>query len=169
MDELNYMVLYTDGAVGAMHIGDADDDEIFEKLIAVFKTELGDKFDNYETHTMSTYTADDVAMVINSADSDDALKEFASSLNGNGFEIFACWHEHGAVLHEAGFYGENHFLSGKGRKRIYGPVILRAQILQDGAVEVPVSSATVVAEMIVKAKGVSLDCIFTGQSSERKS
>lgn len=164
MDELNYMALYPDGKVDVIHIGDADDDEIFLTMLSVFKTPLGGFFDNYTTSVISTFTANDVFVIVNSDHSDDAVKEFVSSLNGNGFEISACWHENDLVHHRGGLYEENRFVYGRGLKRIYGPVVLRARIQQDDKVEVPASTAMVVAEMIVKAKGLPLDFIFTGQT-----
>lgn len=164
MDELNYMMLYADGAVGAIHIGDADEDEIFLTMLSVFHTSLGGFFDNYKTRTMSAFTANDVSMVVNSNDSDDGVKKFVSELNGKGFKLSACWHENDLVFQREGAQSENRFFLGKGCERIFGPVIVRAQIDQDNAVEVPASTAMVVAEMIVRAKGMSLDCIFTGQT-----
>lgn len=165
MDDLNYMVLFPDGKVDVLHIGDADEDEIFLTMLSVFKTPLGGFFDSYKTRTMSAFTANDVSMIVNSDDSDDGVKKFFSALNGKGFELSACWHKNDLVHHRSGFYEENRFFHGKGYERMFGPVIIRARIDQDNTVEVPASTAVVVAELIVKAKGMSLDCIFTGQTS----
>lgn len=170
MAELNYMMLYADGGVGAIHIGDADEDEIFLTMLSVFNTSLGGFFDNYKTRTMSAFSASDVSIVVNSNDSDDGVKQFVSALDGKGFKLSACWHENDLVFQREGPQSENRFFYGKGCDRIFGPVIVRAQIDQDDAVkvQVPASTAMLVAEMIVRAKGMSLDCIFTGQTSLRQ-
>ena len=160
MDELNYLVLYADGGFGVLPIGDADDDQIFRKLMGVFTTERGYLYDNYETETICNLTPEDVAMVV---DENEVTREFGESLNGHGFELFACWHDRGRQLHEAGVYKENRFL--ESRLTIYGPVVLRAQICEtEVPVEIPTSHALYVAEMIVKAKGGSTDIIFGGTS-----
>ena len=122
----------------------------------VFTTKRGYFYDNYDSQTISSFTSDDVALVV---EENDTTRKFGASLNGNGFELFACWHEHGRQLYEEGVYKENHFLDESGII-VYGPIVLRAQIIQDTAVEVPASNALYVAELIVKAKGKSPDIIF---------
>lgn len=156
MADVNYFIFYANGEFGAIHIGKADDDEIFETLVKVFKTNAGPIYDNYQCATMRTFSADDVMIVADSGG--DIVRNFQKELKGFGFELFACWHEHSKALAQLGVYEKNRYLSGND---IYGPVVLRAQLLRnDIAVEVPVSTALYVAEMIVKAKGDSIDSIF---------
>ena len=161
---MDYLVLYSDGGFGVLAIGDdADDHKIFKKLMEVFTTERGYFYDNYESQTISIFTSDDVALVV---EENDTTRKFGESLKGHGFELFACWHDHGRQLYEEGVYKENHFLDESGLT-VYGPIVLRAQIIQDPAtaVEVPASHALYVAELIVKAKGESTDIIFGSSNS----
>lgn len=147
MADVNYFVLYANGEVSAIHIGEADEDQIFETLMSIFRTKAGPMYDNYLCTTMSIFSAEDVAMVANSVDATDVVRNFHKDLNGFGFELFACWHEHSKALYQLGVYDKNRFLSGKDFDYIYGPVVLRAQLLQEeAAVEVPVSDALYVAE-----------------------
>lgn len=161
MADLNYLVLYSNGEVGAIHIGDVDDEELFSKLIAIFKTSAGPICDNYVCRTMSTCSAHDISLLQKSGVRDDVVADFSSKLNGHGFEIFACWHQYGKALYQAGVYEKNEFLSGFD---VYGPLVIRAQVDQDETdpVEVPASTALYLAEKIFKAKGVSVDTIFNG-------
>lgn len=157
MADVNYFVLHANGDVGAIHIGEADDDEIFEILLKVFKTG-SPCLDNYECSTMCTFSADDVSLVADSDSANVVVRNFREKLAGFGFELFACWHIHGKALHQLGVYEKNRFLSGHD---IYGPIVIRAQLLRnDIAVEVPVSTALYVTGMIVNAKGDSIDSIF---------
>lgn len=161
MSELNYFVLHANGDFGALHIGEADDDEIFEMLLKVFKTNSGPFFDNYECSTMCTFSADDVSIVADSDGATDIVMDFQKELGGFGFELFGCWHMYGKALFQLGVYEKNSYLSGGEFDNIYGPLVVRAQVLRDDiAVEVPVSTALYVAEMILKAKGDSIDSIF---------
>lgn len=155
MADVNYFVFRANGEFGAIHIGDADDDEIFKQLMKVFKTDAGPIYDNYQCTTLSTFSADDVSMVADCT----LVRNFQKELKGFGFELFACWHEHSKALYQLGVYEKNRYLPGDG---VYGPVVLRAQLLKEEiAVEVPVSTALFVAEKIVKAKGDSVDSIFS--------
>jgi len=157
MDELSYLVLYADGGFGVMHIGDADDDEIFRKLMKVFATDRGYFYDIYQTDTVCVCSAQDVSALVKLDGTDDTLKAFASSLQGHGFELFICWHEHSRELYESGVYKDsNIFFENCRREKMFGPVVLRAQMHQDDAaapaVEVPALVALYVAEQIAKAR-----------------
>lgn len=157
MSDLNYFVLHANGDFGAIPIGEADDDEIFKILLKVFKTNSGPFFDNYRCSTMRTFSADDVSMVADSV----VAREFKKELAGFGFELFGCWHVYSKALFQRGVYEKNRYLSGGRFGKIYGPLVVRAQVLRnDIAVEVPVSTALYVAEKIMKAKGDSIDSIF---------
>ncbi|CAN0246553.1 unnamed protein product [Ectocarpus sp. 6 AP-2014] len=158
MDEINYLVLYADGGFGVMPIGDADDDEIFRKLMKVFATDRGYFYDNYQTDTLCVCSAQDVSALVELDGANDTLKAFASSLQGHGFELFICWHEHSRELHDSGVYKNCNmfFEENSRREKMFGPVVLRAQVYQDdaaaAAVEVSASVALYVAEKIVNAK-----------------
>lgn len=160
MKELNYIVLYPDGKEDVLHIGDADDDEIFLTMLSVFETPLGGFFDNYRTRTLYTFTANDVSIIANADDSGDGVKEFVSALHGKGFEIYTCWHENHVVFQREGVHGENRFLCGENRERIFGPVVIRSRVDQEDAVEVPASNAMAVATMILKSNGQALEQKF---------
>lgn len=129
MADVNYFVLYANGEVASIHIGEADDDQIFETLMNIFRTKAGPIYDNYQCTTMSIFSAEDVAMVANSDDATDVVRNFQKDLNGFGFELFACWHEHSKALCQLGVYDKNRVLSRKEFDNIYGPVVLRAQLL----------------------------------------
>lgn len=167
MDELNYLVLYADGGFGVMPIGDDSDDQIFQKLMQVFTTTQGYFYDNYNSETIRCFTPDDVARVV---EKNDVTRAFGSSLNGRGFELFACWHERDRELHEAGVYEQNHFLAGN-RFTVYGPIVLRAQVgcvlcavePESDPMELPTSNALYVGELIVKSKAESMDTLFGAQ------
>lgn len=60
-----------------MPFGDANDDEIFKQLMKVFATIRGYSYDNYQTDTVAVFSAEDVDGLIESAGTNDTLREFA--------------------------------------------------------------------------------------------
>ena len=161
---VNHVVIEADGRVRVLDI----QDEGLQSVRDVFVTDENRDAD-YISKRLCTLSASDVAFAATSESASASTKAFVASLGGDGLELFMCVHEKGELLHASGVYQENRFLVERGCGKVYGPVVLRAQLLgssrsspTDDPVQVRASNAFDVAEVFIKAKGRSVDSMFGG-------